>query len=82
MSNITKGNSLDSRSGFDLWNEFLEECENLVGGEHEWETVKLKGHHTKQEQKVLINELFIKKATLPQIVRRHLYNRHNINIMY
>tara|TARA_E500000331_G_C16764489_1_gene501063 strand:+ start:6 stop:251 length:246 start_codon:yes stop_codon:yes gene_type:complete len=65
------------RVSFALWSDFLDECANLIEGENKWETINLNGQHSKQKQETIINELFIKNATLPQIVRRHrLYNKN------
>lgn len=62
----------DFRNNLSLWGEFLKECEDLIEGEHNWKTMKLKGHPSNQEKKNIIDTLFINNATLPQIVRRHL----------
>lgn len=67
----------DPTERFILWKEFLDECENLIEGTNKWETVKLKGHPTEEEHKKIINEIFIKNASLPQIVKRHMFYNKN-----
>tara|TARA_B100001175_G_C19343248_1_gene558532 strand:+ start:54 stop:263 length:210 start_codon:yes stop_codon:yes gene_type:complete len=63
----------DFRANLTLWNSFLDECKNTTEGEYKWETVKLKGHPTEEEHKKIIDEIFIKRASLPQIVKRHMF---------
>ena len=63
----------DFSRNFTLWNEFLDECKNTIEGEYKWETVKLKGHPTGEEHEKIIDEIFIKRASLPQIVKRHMF---------
>lgn len=67
----------DITERFILWKEFLDECENLIENSNKWETVKLKGHPTEEEHKTIINEIFIKNASLPQIVKRHMFYKKN-----
>lgn len=67
----------DFKAEYALWIEFLNECQNLMQGNYEWKTVYHKEHHTVQEQKEIINDIFIKNATLSQIVNRHLHNKKN-----
>ena len=41
----------DIRQQIILWNEFLDQCANLVEGENEWKSVELKSFHTPEQQK-------------------------------
>lgn len=75
-TNQTNSNSSDFRQNFSLWNEFLLECQTMIEGDNQWKSVKLNQHPTDEEQFNIINQIYIKNATLPQIVRRHrLYKK-------
>lgn len=63
----------DFSTNIALWIDFLDECKSTVKEEYKWESVKLKGHPTEEEHKKIIDEIFIKKASLPQIVKRHMF---------
>ena len=65
----------DIRQNIILWNEFLEQCANLVEGENEWKSVELNDFHTPEQQKNIIDEIYFKRASLEEIVRRHMYNK-------
>lgn len=53
-----------------LWNSFLEECQLLTeketGKPHQWETIP-----TKKQKEDILEELFMKRASLEEIVFRH-----------
>ena len=71
-------NSTDFRANFVLWNEFLQECKNTIEGQYDWETITLNGQHTQSEQDTIINQIFFKNASLPQIVyRQRFINTYN-----
>jgi len=71
----------DFRENIALWNEFLDECKNTIQGDYKWESVKLKGHLTEEQHNNIVDEIFIKNASLSDIVKRHLfYKKKNINL--
>lgn len=69
---------MDFHTQFLLWEEFIQECtKNLEDSEHmeldvshEWVSVELSGSTQEKKQKIL-DELFIKTASLNSIVLRN-----------
>ena len=56
-----------------LCNDVQDECKRTVKKEYKCEYVKLKRHPTEEEHKNIIDEIFIKRASLSQIVKRHMF---------